>query len=124
VPGYRHLRNVDRDGKIALRLCDDAKLSLGETGTGVGWHLSGPPLPRREASISQLALQQADGGPHRVAFGTAVIGDGDAGLAIAELMVDVLAGLATVVTETMKAGAATVKVERYRITDDGRTALE
>ncbi len=35
----------------------------------------------------------------------------------------VLAGLATVVTETMKAGAATIKVERYRITDDGRDAL-
>ena len=35
----------------------------------------------------------------------------------------VLAGLATVVTETMRAGAATVKVERYRITDDGRAAL-
>jgi len=34
----------------------------------------------------------------------------------------VLAGLATVVTETMKAGAATIKVERYRITD-GRDAL-
>jgi hypothetical protein len=35
----------------------------------------------------------------------------------------VLAGLATVVTETMRAGAATIKVERYRITDDGRDAL-
>ncbi len=35
----------------------------------------------------------------------------------------VLAGLATVVTETMKAGAATVKVERYMITDGGRDAL-
>jgi hypothetical protein len=35
----------------------------------------------------------------------------------------VQAGLATLVTETMKAGAATIKVERYRITDDGRDAL-
>jgi hypothetical protein len=35
----------------------------------------------------------------------------------------VLAGLATVVTETMRAGDATVKVERYRITEDGRDAL-
>jgi hypothetical protein len=35
----------------------------------------------------------------------------------------VLAGLATVVTDTMRAGARTVKVERYRITDDGRDAL-
>jgi hypothetical protein len=33
----------------------------------------------------------------------------------------VLAGLATV---EMKAGARTVKVERYRITDDGRKALK
>jgi hypothetical protein len=31
----------------------------------------------------------------------------------------VLRGLATVTT-TMRAGAATMKVERYRITDDGR----
>jgi hypothetical protein len=35
----------------------------------------------------------------------------------------VVAGLATVVMETMKAGAATIKVERYRITDAGRNAL-
>jgi len=35
----------------------------------------------------------------------------------------VQAGLATVVTETMRAGAATIKVERYRITEDGRDAL-
>jgi DNA-binding PadR family transcriptional regulator len=36
----------------------------------------------------------------------------------------VRAGLATVVTETMRAGARTAKVERYRITDDGRKALQ
>jgi hypothetical protein len=35
----------------------------------------------------------------------------------------VLRGLATVTTGTMRAGAATMKVERYRITDDGRRAL-
>ena len=35
----------------------------------------------------------------------------------------VLAGLATVVTETVRAGGPTVKVERYCITDDGRQAL-
>jgi len=29
----------------------------------------------------------------------------------------------TVVTETMKAGATPIKVERYRITEDGRDAL-
>ncbi len=36
----------------------------------------------------------------------------------------VLAGLATVATETVHAGAPTIKVERYRITDAGRTAIE
>jgi len=36
----------------------------------------------------------------------------------------VLAGFATVVTETVRAGGPTIKVERYRITDDGRRALE
>jgi hypothetical protein len=35
----------------------------------------------------------------------------------------VLAGLATVAIETVQAGAPTIKVERYRITDDGRKAI-
>jgi hypothetical protein len=35
----------------------------------------------------------------------------------------VLAGLATVVTETMRAGAATIKVERNRITGGGVISL-
>jgi DNA-binding PadR family transcriptional regulator len=35
----------------------------------------------------------------------------------------VLGGLVTVVTETMRTGAATMKVERYRITESGREAL-
>jgi hypothetical protein len=35
----------------------------------------------------------------------------------------VLAGFVTVVTETVHIGAPTIKVERYRITDDGRKAL-
>ena len=35
----------------------------------------------------------------------------------------ILAGLATVVTETIKLGAATIPAERYRITDAGRVAL-
>jgi len=34
-----------------------------------------------------------------------------------------LAGLATVVTETL-AGASTIKIERMRITDAGRRAIE
>jgi hypothetical protein len=36
----------------------------------------------------------------------------------------VLAGLATIVTETVRAGAATIKVECYRITDAGRATLD
>jgi hypothetical protein len=36
----------------------------------------------------------------------------------------VLAGLLTVVTETLRVGGPTVKVERVKITDDGRSALE
>ena len=35
----------------------------------------------------------------------------------------VLAGLVTVVTETVHVGAPTIKLERYRITEDGRKAL-
>ena len=35
----------------------------------------------------------------------------------------VLAGLATVETETVQAGGPTIKVERFRITDAGRQAL-
>jgi hypothetical protein len=35
--------------------------------------------PRREASVRQLALQQADDGPHRVAFGPGVVGEGRVG---------------------------------------------
>ena len=36
----------------------------------------------------------------------------------------VLAGLATVVTETIRAGGPTIKVERVSITDAGRKALD
>jgi hypothetical protein len=35
-----------------------------------------------------------------------------------------LAGLATVVTETVRAGGRTIKVERMQITDAGRKVLE
>jgi hypothetical protein len=36
----------------------------------------------------------------------------------------VLAGLITVATETVQAGAPTIKVEHYRITDDGRKVIK
>jgi hypothetical protein len=35
-----------------------------------------------------------------------------------------LPGLATIVIETVRARAATIKFGRYRVTDDGRAALE
>jgi hypothetical protein len=36
----------------------------------------------------------------------------------------VLAGLATVASETVRAGRRSISVERYRITDAGRKAIE
>lgn len=36
----------------------------------------------------------------------------------------VLAGLATVVTKALRAAGPTIKVEQYRITDDGQSALD
>jgi hypothetical protein len=36
----------------------------------------------------------------------------------------VLAGFVMVAIETVQAGAPTIKVERYHITDDGRKAIE
>jgi hypothetical protein len=36
----------------------------------------------------------------------------------------VLAELATIASETMRAGGQTINVERYRITDAGRKAIE
>lgn len=36
----------------------------------------------------------------------------------------VLAGLATVVAETLQADGPTIKIERVRITDAGRRAIE
>jgi hypothetical protein len=42
-----------------------------------------------------------------------------------EMLADlVLADLATVATETVQAGVSTIKVKRYRITDDGRDAIK
>jgi len=36
----------------------------------------------------------------------------------------VLAGLVTIVTETIPTGTSTIKAERYHITDNGRKAIE
>jgi hypothetical protein len=45
-------------------------------------------------------------------------------LVLSELAWLALAGLATVVTETLRAVGPTIKVERVRITDAGRKAIE
>jgi hypothetical protein len=78
--------------------------------------------PRKGFSPNaQRALKLLASSPHGAPEELLVLGHG-----LKRQMLDglVLAGFATVVTETMNAGAATIKVERYRITDDGRRVLE
>jgi hypothetical protein len=62
----------------------------------------------------------ADAGPNGVSE-AAILTRGLWREMLAEL---VLSGFATVVTETIRMGGPTIKVERYRITDDGCKALE
>jgi len=59
--------------------------------------------------------------PRGISEESLVVAHGFAAELLAEL---VLAGLATVVTETVRAGGPTIKVERMQITDVGRKALE
>jgi hypothetical protein len=59
--------------------------------------------------------------PHRVAGDLLVLAHEFSRDMLAGL---VLAGLATVVTETLRAVGPTIKVERVRITDAGRKAIE
>jgi hypothetical protein len=66
------------------------------------------------------ALELLAGTPRGITD-TAFLAHGFTGEMLAGL---VLAGLATVVTETASVGGPTVKVERIVITDDGRAALE
>jgi hypothetical protein len=85
-----------------------------------------PPPKRRFNPNVRRALVLLANSPHGAAEELLTLGHDFkrellAGLVLAGL---VLAGLATVVTETMKAGAATITIERYMITDDGRKALE
>jgi hypothetical protein len=80
-------------------------------------------LPRERYLRSQrrLALQLLAGSSRGATADLLVLAHGFSRDMLAGL---VLAGLATVVTETVRAGGPATKVERYRITDDGRRALE
>jgi len=80
-----------------------------------------PPRKRRLSVEQRQALELLASDPHGATENLLVLAhefsrDMPAGL--------VLAGLATVVTETVRAGGPTIKVERYRITDAGRRAIE
>ncbi len=79
-----------------------------------------PPQKRHFSLQERRALEMLSGTP-RGASEEFLMLSGFKREMLAEL---VLAGLATVVTETVHAGAPTIKVERYRITDDGRRAIE
>jgi hypothetical protein len=80
-----------------------------------------PPRTRRLSPNAHRALQFLAKRPHGANEELLVLGHGFKRQMLAGL---VLAGLATVVTETVRAGGPTIKVERYRITDAGRRALE
>jgi hypothetical protein len=68
---------------------------------------------------ARRALELLDGFPHGAAEEFLTLSGFQREL-LAKL---VLAGFATVVTETVQTGTSTIKVERYRITDDGRKAI-
>jgi hypothetical protein len=68
------------------------------------------------------ALKMLAGTPRGVTEHLLVVAHGFSAEVLAGLL---LAGLATVVTETMRVGrVSTIEVERIRITDAGRRALE
>jgi hypothetical protein len=78
--------------------------------------------PRNRLSTEQRrALELLASIPHGVAGDVLVLAHGFSRGMLAGL---VLAGLATVITETLRAAISTIKVERVRITDAGRRALE
>jgi hypothetical protein len=81
---------------------------------------------RRNAAMSlnaeqRRALKLLASSGHGVNEELLVLGHGFSRRMLAGL---VFAGLATVVTENVRAGGPATKVERYRTTDDGRKALE
>ena len=78
------------------------------------------PRKRQLSTQARRALELLDGFQHGVAEEFLIL----SGFKREMLANLVLAGLITVVTETIQAGASTIKAERYHITDNGRKALE
>jgi TolB-like protein len=66
------------------------------------------------------ALELLAGSPRGCTKGR-LLADGFTADMMADLVRD---GLATVQRETMRVGGRAIRVERYRITDDGRKAIE
>jgi hypothetical protein len=79
------------------------------------------PHKTRLSSEWHRALQLLAGNPRGTTEHMLVLGHGFSSDMLAML---VLAGFATVVTETLRAGGPTIKVERVSITDAGRKALD
>ena len=79
-----------------------------------------PPKPRPSPEWRQ-ALQLLARSPRGAIEDVLELGHGFSHEMLAML---VLAGLATVVTETLRVGGGTFKIERMRITDAGRLAIQ
>ncbi len=79
------------------------------------------PHKTRLSSEWHRALQLLAGNPRGTTEHMLELGHGFSSDMLAML---VRAGLATVVTETLRAGGPTIKVERVSITDAGRKALD
>jgi hypothetical protein len=78
--------------------------------------------PKRHLSPEwRQALQLLVSSPRGTTEDMLVLGHGYSSDMLAML---VLAGLATVVTETLRVGGGTFKIERMRITDAGRLAIQ
>jgi hypothetical protein len=79
------------------------------------------PQNRRLSSEWHRAFQLLVSNPRGITEHMLVLDHGFSGDMLAML---VLGGLATVVTETLRAGGPMIKVERMQITDAGRRAIE
>ena len=76
-------------------------------------------MPNRLTDNQRRALEMLAGAPHGLTETTMFV----QGFAADMLAGLVLAGLVTVVTETVRTGGPTTKAERFMITDAGRKAL-
>jgi hypothetical protein len=90
-----------------------------EHGLALKVHQLGPNRRLRLAE-QRRALELLAGAP-RGATKARLLADGFTVDMLADLIRE---GLATAQRETMRVGSLTIKVERYRITDDGRRAIE